>query len=125
MTPSTATASNDDGEYRKDEKRDLAFHDMDQVPQVDGPRKPDGPVITSKSKGVIGMELLLSRMNLKYYCLLYGGFILLAYTLSLGELYELQPLPSGANARILKQINTLQEHIKPMRHPKHSKLILS
>ena len=46
----------------------------------------NGPkaIITPKSKGVVGMELLLSRMNVKYLVLLYGGFILLSYTLSLG-----------------------------------------
>lgn len=41
-------------------------------------------IVTPKSKGVVGMELLLSRMNVKYLVLLYGGFILLSYTLSLG-----------------------------------------
>ena len=60
--------------------------DVDQMPRVGASTiKPDGPIVTSKSKGVIGMELLMGRLNTKYFVLLYGGFILLAYTLSLGE----------------------------------------
>jgi hypothetical protein len=67
--------------------------DVDQLPSVGNEfdqntkTENNGPkaIVTPKSKGVVGMELLLSRMNVKYLVLLYGGFILLSYTLSLGK----------------------------------------
>jgi SIT family siderophore-iron:H+ symporter-like MFS transporter len=84
-------------------------HGGDQLPTVgrefdekntnDGNKK---AIVTPKSKGVVGMELLLSRMNVKYLVLLYGGFILLSYTLSLGtswsspfSVFRLRQLPSS------------------------------
>lgn len=42
-------------------------------------------VIEEKSKGVVEMEYLAERINVKYLCLLYGGFALLAYVLSLSK----------------------------------------
>lgn len=44
--------------------------------------------IEPRSKGVIEMEALRERINVKYLCLLYGTFALLAYVLSLSE-YQL------------------------------------
>lgn len=41
--------------------------------------------IEPRSKGVIEMEALRERINVKYLCLLYGTFALLAYVLSLSE----------------------------------------
>ena len=41
--------------------------------------------IEPRSKGVIEMEALRDRINVKYLCLLYGTFALLAYVLSLSE----------------------------------------
>lgn len=41
--------------------------------------------IEPRSKGVIEMEALRKRINVKYLCLLYGTFALLAYVLSLSE----------------------------------------
>ena len=41
-------------------------------------------VVTDKSEGVRKMELLSSRINMKYLLLLYGGFTILAYVMSLG-----------------------------------------
>lgn len=58
--------------------------DHDQLPTVGNDGAIPKAIVTPKSKGVVGMELLLSRMNVKYLVLLYGGFILLSYTLSLG-----------------------------------------
>lgn len=43
--------------------------------------------IEPRSKGVIEMEALRERINVKYLCLLYGTFALLAYVLSLSEYY--------------------------------------
>lgn len=40
---------------------------------------------TEKSRGVLQMELLSSRVDTRYRILLYGGFALLAYVMSLGE----------------------------------------
>lgn len=42
-------------------------------------------MVTSKSRGVFDMEMLASRLNVKYKIALYTSFTLLAYTLSLGE----------------------------------------
>jgi hypothetical protein len=41
--------------------------------------------IEPRSKGVIEMEALRERINVKYLCLLYGTFALLAYVLSLSK----------------------------------------
>lgn len=40
-------------------------------------------LIEEKSKGVVEMEYLAARINTKYLVLLYGGFMVLAYTLAL------------------------------------------
>lgn len=44
-----------------------------------------GISIDAKSRGVVEMEQLVERLSLKWYILLYGGFALLAYNLSLSE----------------------------------------
>lgn len=90
-----STDSSSHGEQTSYKEKDAyGQQDIDQLPRVDADdhAKPDGPVITAKSKGVVGMELLLSRMNVKYLILLYGGFILLSYTLSLGEFLRRPPV---------------------------------
>jgi SIT family siderophore-iron:H+ symporter-like MFS transporter len=46
-------------------------------------------VIERKSKGVVEMEALAEKINTKYLILLYGGFAILAYVLSLSELLVL------------------------------------
>lgn len=90
MSRSLETSSQEDkSSYKDDQSIPQKENDVSNVPTLDSrptAGKPDGPIITSKSKGVIGMELLASRLNTKYFVLLYGGFVLLAYTLSLGEL---------------------------------------
>ena len=95
MSRSLETSSQEDkSSYKDDQSIAQRENDVSNVPTLDSRptvAKPDGPIITSKSKGVIGMELLASRLNTKYFVLLYGGFVLLAYTLSLGELF---PRPS-------------------------------
>jgi SIT family siderophore-iron:H+ symporter-like MFS transporter len=40
-------------------------------------------IIERKSKGVVEMEALAEKINTKYLILLYGGFAILAYVLSL------------------------------------------
>ena len=50
----------------------------------------DGVVILKQSRGVTQMEALTSRLSLKYKILLYGGFAILAYVMSLGE-YQFAP----------------------------------
>ena len=89
MSRSLETFSPEDkSSYKDDQSIPQNENDVSAVPTLDAratAEKPDGPVVTSKSKGVIGMELLASRLNTKYFVLLYGGFVLLAYTLSLGE----------------------------------------
>ena len=89
MSRSLETSSQEDkSSYKDDQSIPQKENDVPNVPTLDSrptAGKPDGPIITSKSKGVIGMELLASRLNTKYFVLLYGGFVLLAYTLSLGE----------------------------------------
>ena len=98
MARSTDSSSQDEQTAYK-EKDAYGRQDVDQMPTVDNDLKSDGPVITAKSKGVVGMELLLSRMNVKYLILLYGGFILLSYTLSLGESgLNIVTLPQCSNA---------------------------
>lgn len=42
------------------------------------------------------MELLVSRLNMRYLILLYGCFALLAYTMALGE----SSFPSGGERSI-------------------------
>jgi hypothetical protein len=91
MARSAESSSQDDHTVSKEKDLSVPHDaaDADHLPTLRAEStmgKPDGPIITSKSKGVIGMELLVSRLSTKYYILLYGGFILLAYTLSLGEL---------------------------------------
>jgi hypothetical protein len=78
----TTFKDNDSIPSKENDERTLPMLDAQPTATI-----PDGPIITSKSKGVIGMELLASRLNTKYFVLLYGGFVLLAYTLSLGEFY--------------------------------------
>ncbi|KAJ9099689.1 hypothetical protein QFC20_005621 [Naganishia adeliensis] len=90
MARSTESSSQDDHPAYKEKDSSVSQNDIDadHLPTLGAQPtmgKPDGPVITSKSKGVIGMELLASRLNTKYLILLYGGFILLAYTLSLDQ----------------------------------------
>lgn len=51
-------------------------------------------LVAEKSRGVLQMELLSSRMDTKYHVLLYGAFALLAYVMSLGALpRRLPPCP--------------------------------
>ncbi|GJN91562.1 hypothetical protein Rhopal_004585-T1 [Rhodotorula paludigena] len=45
----------------------------------------DGALVTEKSRGVVQMEALQSRLSTKYRILLYGGFALLAYVMSLDQ----------------------------------------
>ncbi|KAJ9092052.1 hypothetical protein QFC20_007483 [Naganishia adeliensis] len=90
MARSTESSSQDGHPAYKEKDLSVSQNDIDadHLPTLGAQPtmgKPDGPVITSKSKGVIRMELLASRLNTKYLILLYGGFILLAYTLSLGR----------------------------------------
>jgi SIT family siderophore-iron:H+ symporter-like MFS transporter len=42
-------------------------------------------LVERKSKGVVEMEALAEKINTKYLILLYGGFAILAYVLSLSE----------------------------------------
>jgi len=42
-------------------------------------------LVERKSKGVVEMEALAERINTKYLILLYGGFAILAYVLSLSK----------------------------------------
>lgn len=67
------TTLGDDGPASKEEVKDEQFH--------------ASGVVNEKSRGVFEMENLSSRLNLKYKIFLYGGFLLLAYSLSLGERY--------------------------------------
>jgi len=43
-------------------------------------------LVERKSKGVVEMEALAEKINTKYLILLYGGFAILAYVLSLSKL---------------------------------------
>jgi hypothetical protein len=70
--------------YYAQERGQDGDRDHDQLPTIGNDGDKPKAIVTPKSKGVVGMELLLSRMNVKYLVLLYGGFILLSYTLSLG-----------------------------------------
>lgn len=45
----------------------------------------EGAIVVEKSRGVVGMENLYSRLTTKYRVLLYGGFALLAYVMSLEQ----------------------------------------
>ncbi|KAI5449653.1 hypothetical protein NCC49_004203 [Naganishia albida] len=90
MARSAESSSQDEHSAYKEKDVSTTQNDNDAdhlptLPAQPTSDKPDGPIITSKSKGVIGMELLASRLNKKYFILLYGGFILLAYTLSLDQ----------------------------------------
>jgi SIT family siderophore-iron:H+ symporter-like MFS transporter len=42
-------------------------------------------IVERKSKGVVEMEALAEKINTKYLILLYGGFAVLAYVLSLSK----------------------------------------
>ena len=42
-------------------------------------------LVERKSKGVVEMEALAEKINTKYLILLYGGFAILAYVLSLSR----------------------------------------
>lgn len=42
-------------------------------------------LVERKSKGVVEMEALAEKINTKYLILLYGGFAILAYVLSLSK----------------------------------------
>lgn len=127
MSRSFETSSQEEkSSFKDDQSIPQKENDVQNLPELESrsmAAKPDGPIITSKSKGVIGMELLASRLNTKYFVLLYGGFVLLAYTLSLGEF--LPPRYSGLLAdSALPKTNTHPEHTTPMRRPRPLKPIL-
>lgn len=92
MSPTTRSSSLTDQE-KADHSVDGSAHDA-AVPNavVDD----NGVVVLAKSRGVRDMELLNSRLNLKYRILLYGGFALLAYTMSQVRVRQQKQLPSAA-----------------------------
>jgi hypothetical protein len=77
--PSSPDSSSVD---EKNEDRHPTSKDNDSL--EDG-SSTSGASIEAKSKGVVEMEYLAERINVIYLCLLYGGFALLAYVLSLSK----------------------------------------
>ncbi|GAA5859365.1 hypothetical protein JCM1840_004582 [Sporobolomyces johnsonii] len=76
----TRTSTNDDVEKADDSSASPAS------PYVaSGAVTGNGVVVAEKSRGVLQMEALNSRMSLKYRILLYGGFAVLAYVMSLDQ----------------------------------------
>lgn len=63
----------------------------------DGIYESKGAVIEKKSKGVVEMESLKERVNVKFLCILYGFFALLAYVLSLSTLFSVCGFKSDAD----------------------------
>lgn len=68
-----------------DEKKQHHFAFDGNAQSEDGVFESNGAVIERKSKGVVEMESLKERVNVKFLCILYGFFALLAYVLSLSE----------------------------------------
>lgn len=80
------------------DKSDQYAPSIPHFPEKDGDSVEDGSsasetLIEEKSKGVVEMEYLAERINVKYLVLLYGGFMVLAYTLALSELFLFRHLP--------------------------------
>jgi hypothetical protein len=88
--------------YYAQEQGQDGDRDHDQLPTIGNDGGKPKAIVTPKSKGVVGMELLLSRMNVKYLVLLYGGFNLLSYTLSLGT----STLPSSFSSGIIMKLSS-------------------
>ncbi|KAK4056011.1 hypothetical protein OIO90_003006 [Microbotryomycetes sp. JL221] len=83
-TPATKVSSN---EFDRSEKGDLTSSSRSSSTGVHVPTTaaPGGAIVADKSRGVLQMEQLNDRMSLKYRILLYGGFALLAYVMSLDQ----------------------------------------
>ncbi|BGP28642.1 hypothetical protein JCM10296v2_000378 [Rhodotorula toruloides] len=77
-TPSTRTPSH---EIVDEEKAAYAS----ASPSLRQSDTADATLVAAKSRGVRQMEALSNRMSLKYRILLYGGFALLAYVMSLDQ----------------------------------------
>lgn len=65
-------------------KKDRLASPSDDGSLEDGSSRSD-TLIEEKSRGVVEMEYLADRINTRLLILLYGGFAVLAYTLSLSE----------------------------------------
>ncbi|BGO99264.1 hypothetical protein NBRC10513v2_000368 [Rhodotorula toruloides] len=77
-TPSTRAPSH---EITDEEKADYAS----ASPSLKQGDTADATLVPAKSRGVRQMEALSNRMSVKYRVLLYGGFALLAYVMSLDQ----------------------------------------
>lgn len=141
-TPTTRSSS-----HERDDKHDLSRPSSSGEPGYpmkhrlgDSESEGNGVVILKQSRGVTQMEALISRISTKYRILLYGGFALLAYVMSLGE-SQIQPcaekrtaeltsasassFPPSSRLPSLLQINTLLARISTRPRRRHSKPTLS
>lgn len=86
----TRTSSHEDD--RKDEelsRPSSTGEPMDRKGRLGDVETDDnGVVILTQSRGVTQMAALTSRISTKYRILLYGGFAILAYVMSLGEFFR-------------------------------------
>ncbi|KAI9635925.1 major facilitator superfamily domain-containing protein [Dioszegia hungarica] len=79
-------------------------------------------LIEEKSKGVVEMEYLAARINTKYLVLLYGGFMVLAYTLALNQSTSGRFLETAVSASfgvhaLQSTINTVTAVFQAMSQP--------
>lgn len=80
LTTPNSPSSDDKHEKTRSFDDNTVIEDGPHVTHLAG-----GGYIENKSKGVVEMESLKERVNLKFLIILYGSFALLAYVLSLSE----------------------------------------
>ncbi|KAK4049011.1 hypothetical protein OIV83_004372 [Microbotryomycetes sp. JL201] len=124
-TPIVKHSSND---ADREEKGDLTSSSrssstqLDAMAARDAKAAPGGAVVSEKSRGVLQMEQLNARMSLKYRVLLYGGFALLAYVMSLDQYTNRSYLTTATSVSFaahstLATISTLKSVMQAVSQP--------
>lgn len=120
-TPSTRAPSH---EITDEEKADYAS----ASPSLKQGDTADATLVPAKSRGVRQMEALSNRMSVKYRVLLYGGFALLAYVMSLDQYTNRSYLSAATSVSFaahstLTTISALKS-VFQVRFPRSPKLVL-
>ncbi|KAM0787422.1 hypothetical protein ACM66B_003504 [Microbotryomycetes sp. NB124-2] len=122
-TPMIKHSSN---EADREEKGDMTSSSRSSSTHFDGGEvakaAPGGAIVSEKSRGVLQMEQLNARMSLKYRVLLYGGFALLAYVMSLDQYTNRSYLTTATSVSFaahstLATISTLKSVMQAVSQP--------
>lgn len=83
MAPTTASVKSRENDLESKEDRSISSPSDSSLGNVELDER-NGVVVAARSRGVQQMIQLKDRLDTKYRVLLYGGFALLAYIMSLG-----------------------------------------